>query len=201
MMRDDFLARYPRSLADGLLLRPLQAPDEAPLAGFFRRIPVDERQLFKDDVTRPEVLRAWTQQLDYANTLPLLALDGARIVADATLHRDRRGWARHVGKIRVTLDPDYRRRGLASLLVQEFIELAGPLRIALLHAEVLDVQREARGLFEDLGFQQVATLPQHAIDLAGRVHDVLIFALAATPPERLAPEAGVAEADADVGGG
>jgi hypothetical protein len=33
------------------------------------------------------------------------------------------------------------------------------------------------------------------------VHDILIFMLATSPPEKLAPEAKVAEADADVGGG
>jgi len=198
---ETILKRYPRVLADGLVVRPLQAVDEAGLPAFFRRIPVDERQLFKDDVTKPDVIHGWFRNLDYTNILPLVALDGTRIVADATLHRDRRGWARHVGKVRVTLDPDYRRRCLARLLVQEFIELADELRIAVLHAEVLDVQRHARLLFEDLGFQQAATLPQHAIDLSGRVHDILIFMLATSPPERLAPEAGVAEADADVGGG
>ncbi len=147
------------------------------------------------------MIQAWIRNLDYTNILPLLVFDGARIVADATLHRDRRGWARHVAKVRLTLDPDYRRRGLARLLVREFIELAGPLKIAILQAEILDAQEEARRLFDDMGFQGMATLSQHAIDLAGRVHDVLIYTLMVTPPERLAPEAVLAEADADIGGG
>jgi hypothetical protein len=70
-----------------------------------------------------------------------------------------------------------------------------------LEAEVLDVQRKAALLFEEMGFQNVATLPQHAIDLAGRVHDMLVYALTVSQPERLAPEAVLAEQDADVGGG
>jgi L-amino acid N-acyltransferase YncA len=198
---EDPLKRFPKSIAGGLTLRPMQGTDETPLAEFFKRIPVDERQLFKDDVTRIETLRAWVKNLNYANILPLLAFDGARVAADASLHRDRRGWARHVAKIRLTLDPAFRRRGLARALVQEIIDLAGPLRVAILQAEVLDVQQGARALFEDLDFQRVATLPQHAIDLAGRVHDVLVYALTVTPPEKFAPEASVQEEDADVGGG
>jgi RimJ/RimL family protein N-acetyltransferase len=198
---DDTLLRYPKPIAGSLTLRPMRVSDEEALLAFFRRIPVDERQLFKDDVTRIAAIRGWVRNLDYSNILPLLALEGSRVVADATLHRDRRGWSRHVARIRVTLDPEYRRRGLARLLVQEFIDLAGPLQIGILQAEILDVQKNARRLFEDLGFQGVATLAQHAIDLTGRVHDVLIYTLTTIPPERLAPEARWQEADADVGGG
>ncbi len=197
----DSLLRYPKELAAGMTVRPMQASDAPSLLSFGKRIPVDERQLFRDDVTRASVIQGWIRNLDYTNILPLLAFDGPRIVADATLHRDRRGWARHVAKIRLTLDPDYRRRGLARSLVGEFIDLAGSLRIAILQAEVLDVQKGARRLFEDLGFQEVATMAQHAIDLAGRVHDILIYTLTVTPPDRLAPEATLAEADADIGGG
>ncbi len=193
--------RYPRTLEDGLTLRPLEAKDERALVSFFQRIPVDERQLFKDDVTQVPVIRGWIKNLDYQNILPLLAFDGAGVVGDATLHRDRRGWARHVAKIRLTLHPDYRHRGLAHMLVQEFIDLAQPLKIAILQAEILDIQDEARQLFVGMGFQCVATLPQQAIDLAGVAHDLLIFSQTITPPERLAPEAWLAEADADVGGG
>lgn len=66
---------------------------------------------------------------------------------------------------------------------------------------MLDVQRDAVELCESLGFHSMATLPQHAIDLAGRVHDVIIYSLTIVPPERLAPEASWSEEEADVGGG
>jgi RimJ/RimL family protein N-acetyltransferase len=197
----DALKRYPRKLPNGLVIRPLEGADETALVEFFRRIPVEERKLFKDDVTRTDVIQGWIRNLNYENILPLLAFDGRRIVADVTLHRDRRGWSRHVGKIRIALDPEFRRRGLARMLIREFLDLGPALGVALLHAEVLDVQKNARSLFEILGFSLVATLPQHAIDFSGRVHDVLVYAYTITPPERLAPEAALAEGDADVGGG
>lgn len=199
-MEEEALRRYPRSLSDGLLLRPLRADDESALAAFFARIPVDERKLFKEDVTRVEVIRGWIRNLNYENILPLLVFQDDEVVADATLHRDRAGWSRHVAKLRLTLDPDVRGRGLALALVQEFIALAKPLRIAILHAEILPAQRDAIELFEGLDFQRVAVLPQQAIDFAGRVHDVLVYALTVTPPDRFAPEASLAEEDADVGG-
>ena len=197
----DALKQYPKDLAGRLSVRPMLASDQPGLLAFFRRIPVDERQLFKDDVTRVSVIEGWIRNLDYLNILPLLAFDGSRIVGDITLHRDRRGWARHVAKIRLTLDPEYRRQGLARALVLEVVGLAKALNLAILEAEILDVQRGARLLFEDLGFHCAATLPQHAIDLAGRVHDLLLYTQTLTPPESLAPEAKLTEAEADVGGG
>lgn len=193
--------RYPKSLPGPLMLRPMNATDEAALVTFFRRIPVEERQLFREDVTRLSVIQGWIRNLDFGRVLPLLAFQGPRIVADATMHRDQGGWSRHLGKVRLTLDPDFRRQGLAHLLIQEFIELAKPLRVAVLQAEILDVQKQAAILFEDTGFRCVATLPQHAIDLAGRVHDLKVYSQMISLPEGLAPEARLTEAEADVGGG
>ena len=194
-------SRYPRPLVGGLQLRPLQSSDETELAAFFKRIPVDERQLFKHDVTRPELIQAWTRNLDYSNILPLVALDGVRIVADATLHRDRHGWSHHVAEVRITVDPGYRGRGLGRALVGEFLTLAPQLGVAILNAQMLDVQKDARALFEHSAFLSIATLPQHAIDLAGRVHDVLVYSITVVQPERLAPEASWTEERAEVGGG
>lgn len=195
------LSRYPRRLDGGLVIRPLQAEDQQELAAMFSRMPVDERQLFKNDVTRPDVIQGWVRNLDYTNILPLLVLDGDRVIADATLHRDRRGWSRHVAELRVSVDPAYRGRRLARTLVQEFIALAPSLGVAVVDAQVLDVQKDAQDLFDRCGFLSTATLPQHAIDLAGRVHDVLVYSITVMPPERLAPEASWTEERAEVGGG
>lgn len=195
------LLRYPKTVAGALRLRPMEAADESALIAFFKRIPVDERQLFREDVTQVPVIQGWIRNMDHRMVLPILAFDGDRIVAQATLHRDRGGWARHLGKVWLTLDPEYRHQGLGRLLTQEFIELAKDLGVSVLEAEILDVQGKAALLFEEMGFQRVATLPQHAIDLAGRVHDILLYALTLSQPEKLAPEAALAEKDADVGGG
>jgi GNAT superfamily N-acetyltransferase len=193
--------RYPKAVLGQILLRPMNASDEAALVSFFKRIPIDERQLFREDVTRLSVIQAWIRNLDYGRILPILAFQGARIVADASLHRDQGGWSRHLGKVRLTLDPEFRRQGLARVLMQEFIDLAKPLGIAVLEAEILHVQKKAALLFEEMGFQHVATLPQNAIDLVGRVHDLEVYSQTISLPEGLAPEAKMAEADADVGGG
>ena len=197
----NLLSRYPRRLDGGLQLRPMQAHDETELAALFSRIPVDERQLFKENVTRSEVIQGWIRNLDYSNILPLLVLDGSRVVVDATMHRDRRGWSRHVAEIRIATDPEYRGRGLARTLVHEFMNIGPEIGIAILNASALDAQMDARGFFESVGFLHMATFPQHAIDLAGTVHDVLTYSITITQPGRMAPEASWTEEEAEVGGG
>src|SRR6185369_17349067 len=137
------LERYPKAVPGQIILRPMNASDESALVSFFKRIPVDERQLFREDVTQQSIIQAWIRNLDFGRVLPVLAFVGPRIVADATLHRDQGGWARHLGKVRLTLDPEFRQQGLGRLLMQEFIDLAKALGVAVLQAEILDVQWKA----------------------------------------------------------
>ena len=196
----DKLMRYPKLVSDHLELRIMTASDEPELLAFYNRIPVGERQLFNEDVTRASVIRSWTRNADFDRVLPIVALEGRRIVANVTLHLNRRSWSRHVAKIRMTLDPEVRGRGIGSALVKELIDLAPSLNVAILQGEILDAEVEGRQFLDKVGFQCIATLPQHAIDLSGRVHDLLIYAFTVTPPEKLAPEALLSEADADVGG-
>ena len=196
----DLSKRYPKLVSSHLELRLMVASDETALLAFYHRIPVGERQLFNEDVTRASVIRNWIRNADFDRVLPIVAFEGRHIVANVTLHLNRRSWSRHVATLRMTLDPDVRGRGIGSALIKELIDLAPDLKIAILEAEILDAEIEGRQFFDKMGFQCIATLPQHAIDLSGRVHDLLIYAYTVTPPERLAPEALLSEMDADVGG-
>jgi RimJ/RimL family protein N-acetyltransferase len=198
------LDTYPVTISLGpkkIDLRPLVREDGTALARFFSRMPADERVMLKDDVTNPVVIANWCANLDPEKVLPILALDGSRIVADATLHRDRRGWSRHVARIRLTVDPEYRRMGLARAMVRELLELAERLGVAVVDAEALSAQHGAIKLFEDLGFISVATLPQHALDLTSQPHDIVVMSKTLIPVEQLSPDAHTPTEDVDVGSG
>ena len=199
--RLDALKRYPKDAGEDLILRPMVTDDRSALVSFFRRIPAEERRLFKDDVRDPWVIDRWIRELDYLKVLPLVVTQGYRIVADATLHRDRRGWARHVARIRLSVDPDFRALDLSRLLIKEFIELAPELEVAILDAEVLTDQKEAIRIYESLGFQCIAALPHHAFDFTDRLHDVAIYSYAVTSPEKMMKGAARSEEDSDIGGG
>src|SRR5438552_9043543 len=74
------LQRYPRAVPGQIILRPMNASDESALISFFKRIPIDERQLFREDVTRLSVIQAWIKNLDYGRILPILAFRGLESV-------------------------------------------------------------------------------------------------------------------------
>ena len=198
------LAPYPVSVrlaSKEMILRPLVREDGTALAKFFARLPADERIMLKDDVTNSAVIANWCANIDADRVLPILALDGDRIVGDATLHRDRGGWSRHVARIRVTVDPEYRRLGLARAMVRELLDLAERLGVALVDAEVLSAQRGAVRLFEDLGFIAVATLPHHALDLTAQPHDIVVLSKTLIPVEQLSPDAHKSAEEVDEGAG
>ena len=197
------LDTYPVSVplaSKKIILRPLVREDGTALARFFARMPADERIMLKDDVTNPVVIANWCANIDVEKVLPILALDGSRIVGDATLHRDRRGWMRHVANIRLTVDPEYRRIGLARAMVRELLVLAERLGVAVVDAEMLSAQHGAVKLFEDLGFIAVATLPQHALDLMSQPHDIVVMSKTLIPVEQLSPDAHKPTEEVDVGG-
>jgi len=156
-------------------LRPMVREDKEGLLTFFRRLPPEDRQFLKDDVTHAEIIEAWARDLNYDRVLPILAEFEGRIVGDATLHRQAYGWMRHVGEIRLVTDPYLRRRGLATAMAREIFYLALQAGLDKMVAEMVADQVAAIKVFGKLGFQQEARLVNHVVDLQGRKHDLVIM--------------------------
>jgi hypothetical protein len=112
--------RFPQEavLRDGrrLLVRPFNGHDTDALYQFFQHLPVEVRRFAWDRIDNRALVESWGRELDYDKVLPLLALDGRRIVADATLHRRHGGPLRLVGRIKWLIDPAYRGAGLGTML-------------------------------------------------------------------------------------
>jgi GNAT superfamily N-acetyltransferase len=176
------MTRYPRTLQlqDGacLTMRPMTVGDGPALLRFFLRIPEAERFYLKDDVTSPKVIESWTAQLDYDRALPLLAMAGERLVADAVLIRRRGGSRAHAGEIRIVVDPEYRGRGLGAGLTRELIEIASdaelnPMFFKLVAAEQSETIEAARFL----GAIPCGTVTGIVRDAQGHDHDLMLVIL------------------------
>ncbi|MBI5481755.1 MAG: GNAT family N-acetyltransferase [Deltaproteobacteria bacterium] len=159
-----------------LIVRPLEKKDFEELHRFFGTLPDGERLFLREDVTQREVVQRFIDELDYARTLPLLGLTGGRIVGNATLHRTRRGWMRHVGEVRVVVSREAQRHGVATALVRELCGQAITLGLDKLVAMVAQDQVGALLCFERLGFGREATLKSHVTDLAGQKRDLIVLA-------------------------
>jgi L-amino acid N-acyltransferase YncA len=176
------LPAYPKEsqLRDGtaVVIRPLEKGEGEALLQFFLGIPEEERFFLKDDVTSPELMRRWTQDLDYGRALPLVALLDGRIVAEAVLVR-RRGNARsHVGEVRVTVAPDFREKGLGTTLIRELCDIADDAELdKVLFEAVADKEEDAITAMEWLGFLRAGTIEGGARDQQGHLHDVVILVM------------------------
>lgn len=82
--------RYPKNvqLRDGreVVLRPLAQDDFERFYSFFGTLPEEDRLFLAHDVSDPDFIRSWTDDLNFERVIPLVALDGDRIVGDGTLH-------------------------------------------------------------------------------------------------------------------
>lgn len=179
MQLDDILEAYPKTakLKDGktITLRPLQPTDEKEFHAFFVDVPDNERILFKHRVVDPAVIRDWCQHIDYGKILPLLAVDGDKIVGDASLHQTLGGWKRHIGRLSVVTHPKYRGKGIAGVLVSELIDIAKNIGLEKLEAEFLGEQKAARRVFQERGFNELLVVEDYVKDMQAISHDYVLM--------------------------
>lgn len=173
--------RYPQeaALRDGrpVIVRPFTGNDVGALKEFFHNLPTDTRRLAWDRIDDPALVEHWGDNVDYDKTLPLLALDGGRIVADATLHQREGGPLRMVGRVKWLIHPDYRGLGLGTMLVNHFIDHAR--NNGLRHLTCLlfsDLEADAVETLQTLGFQKYP-IPGYGADPDGNRHDMVKMVL------------------------
>ncbi|NQW22458.1 MAG: GNAT family N-acetyltransferase [SAR202 cluster bacterium] len=162
--------------AEQITIRPMLSYDRDELLEFFRRVPVEDRYFLKEDVASSKVIERWAETLDYSRALPLLALKDSKIIGNGTLHHRRGGSRRHIGEVRIVVDPEYRDRGVGRGLLHKLVEIALDKGLEKLMFElVLDAEEAAKHTAEVLGFVPVAVLPDHVRDYCGVDHDLILM--------------------------
>lgn len=161
------------TLADGtrVLFRPMNTEDHDQLVQLFSNINDDDLKYFRHNVKNAEILQSWTNSLDYANVIPLLALVNDQAVGNATLHMGE-GPRRHIGEIRIFLTRDYRKRGLGIKLLRAMIEIGRKQGLHILIAEVIAENIKLIKAFESLGFKQQCNLEDYFMFPDGECIDV-----------------------------
>jgi GNAT superfamily N-acetyltransferase len=160
-----------------VLIRPFSERDIEPLWQFFQRLPKSVQRLAWHHIDDRAVVEEWGHNIDYFKALPLIALDGEHIVADATLHRRRGGPLRFVGRIKWLLDPQFRGQGLGLILVNYFITIARENGLRYLTCMLFaDVEADAVQTLEELGFEK-HLYPGYGTDPDGGQHDMVKLTL------------------------
>jgi L-amino acid N-acyltransferase YncA len=174
------LSSYPRkiNLRDGssVTLRPLIPQDRAEVGEFFERVPEEDRAFLKEDLINRYEVEVWLDQIDIDCETVIVAVADKRIVGTTVLERQRHGWSRHVGEIRIVADPSFRRRGLGHALADAIIDLAQHTGVEKLLAEMVSDRPEPIRVFKRLGFKTEATFNDQVKDRHGNSHDLLVMA-------------------------
>jgi len=175
----DYPKRIELTKRKEIWIRPMRRDDRDRLHVFFKDLPARDRRFFKHDVTQREVITNWCKNLNYDQVLPILAVarenDHEHVVADATLHTERHGWATHVARIRAVIAPKYRKKGLGKILLRELYDRAIGRGIQKIQAEVRQDNKDAIALLRRIGFKKEAVFKKHAMDRQGRLHDMIIL--------------------------
>ncbi len=178
-MVNKLLSEYPKKFKTrdnlGITIRQMIKEDETKLIEFFKKLPETDRMYLRDDVSKPEIIRKWVENLNYERVFPILAFYEDKIIGDATLHREKFGWKQHIGEIRIVVDPDYRKKGVGAILAHEIYYISLKTGLKKLMAEMMVEQQNAIKVFDKLGFIQEAVLSGHVIDSKGKAHNLVIM--------------------------
>ena len=175
------MAEYPKTITlkdkNKIVLKLMEDKDLDALIKFYQSIPESDRLYLRVDVTERKNLERRFGNLNYDHVYPILAMKNNKVVGVGTLFRPTFGWMRNVGEVRVVIDPEYQRKGLATIFVRELFFRALKAKVFKLQAEMADTQESAIAAFERLGFRKEATLKKHITDVRGRRRDLVIMTL------------------------
>jgi RimJ/RimL family protein N-acetyltransferase len=178
-MDADVLADYPKTVilkdGDAVVLRPLTAADADQLVAFFQRIPERDRWYLRHDVSNATMVRQWARAVNYERVIPIIAVKDECIIGDATLHRHPYGSSRHLGEVRIVIDPSARGQRLGTWMVLDVIQLATGLGLEKLVAEIVSGETAALKAFRHLDFVREAVVAELHKDHTGNPCDLVIM--------------------------
>ncbi len=171
---------YPWSIPIGDLqvrFRMLGEGDLEAMLAFTRQLPEHDKLFLRIDITDPQVVQDWIDNVRQAKTVTVLAeeKDSGEIVAYGSLHHSEILWTRHLGEMRLLVGSAFRGKGVGGKLADQLFYLAQNLGLHKLVAQMMSNQRSAQNLFHHLEFIPEALLHDWVIDQNGRTHDLILM--------------------------
>ena len=158
------------------LMKPEHGPNvEQALLKFTQSLPASDLVFLRMDITQPDVVREWMQNIEQGRTLTVLAEVAGMIVGYGNLHLSRLQWTRHIGEIRVLVDAPHRGLGVGEYLVNDLMKLAAEKGLTRVAVHIGSEQPRVRAMFERLGFHAEALLTDWLMDRNHKKHDLVIM--------------------------
>jgi GNAT superfamily N-acetyltransferase len=177
---ENVLKDYPKEVilkdGTGATLRPLMDGDQDALYKMFQRFPRDELWFLNHDVNNPELMAGWINALAAKRVVSIAALLEGRIIANAALMMKTYGAKRHIGKVRITVDPAMREKRLGTWMLLDLINLAVAIGLKILVMQLIQ-DRDVNVIqgVKKLDFVERAVLTDHVLDMEGNPHNLVIL--------------------------
>jgi len=169
---------YPREvmLREGsVTFRIMTLGDRDAILSFARRLPPDDLLFLRLDISTPDGIDEWVDNIKDGRTITVLAEKNGAVVGYACIHHNDAMWNRHLGEIRVNVGAEYRKHGLGRKLVEDVFAIARDIGLLKITAQMTPDQKGARATFEKLGFSPEALLADFVVDREGKTRDLLIM--------------------------
>ncbi len=172
-------SKFPKTitLPDGaeVEIRLMTADDRDSILAFAQQLQDEDLLFLRIDITQPDVVNQWIDQLDAGHSTSLVAYDQSELIGYATVHRTEARWTRNIGELRVNVSQDYRSRGLGKHLTSEIFNVARDMKLRKLTASMISDQQSAQAAFRRLGFVAEAMLADYVEDMNGTPRDLIIM--------------------------
>lgn len=188
----NFFDNYPKTvtLPDGaeIEFRLMSAAERDDVLNFAQALPMEDLLFLRVDLTQPEVVDDWVQNIKNGVSTTVLAYDSEGMVGYATVHRNIAPWTRRVGELRVNVNQAYRTRGLGKRITSEIFDVARGIGVKKLMANMTSDQHGAQAAFRRLGFVPEALLADYVEDRNGTPRDLVIMSFDMEGHTDLIPE-------------
>ena len=149
--------------------------DRDAMLAFARNLPEDDLLFLRIDITQPDVVDRWIEQIEAGHSVTLVAYDAEGLIGYATVHRNEARWTRNLGELRVNVSARYRGKGLGRHLTSEIFDVARSLGLRKLMASMIADQKGAQAAFRRLGFVTEAMFSDHVDDANGMPRDLVVM--------------------------
>jgi len=172
--------RYPKEvvLKDGneADIRPLEKEDRQALDRFYLAVPENDRWYMRYDVTDPAVIDKWIEGIGKGHVFSNVAISNKKIAAHASLHMRGFGSTRHVGRLRITVLPEFRHQRLGTWMLLDLIQLAMDKGLRDIRSDfVAGVEDAAIEAAYKLDFFKKAVLENYVKGPDGKRYDLIIM--------------------------
>jgi hypothetical protein len=175
-MRDDYPKEVILRDGTGVTLRLLRKEDRDPLLEMFSRLSEDDRWFLDGSLPDPAAEEKGMEKTSRNTMLSIAAFLEGKIIANGTLVRTCCGATSHVGKVRISVDPVFRGKYLATWMLLDLINLAMAWGLEILIMRLVqDKDLYLIRSVKKLDFSEEAILEDYVRDRQGNPHNLVIM--------------------------